>query len=107
MWSRALNLEMKSDGHDVQVTNLVIAKVVTPGANRTEKDLAFDTCMPDTMARASLHKLGAGHSSVVPWLPHALFLSVLDVTPVWVQDKIMSGLIKEQLVLNKAAGKQE
>jgi short-subunit dehydrogenase len=97
MWSRSLDVEMRTDGHDVKVTNLVVAKVVTRGAGRTEKDKGFDTCMPSDMASACLHKMGNGYSNVVPYLPHAMQVAVLQALPAWVQEMMIKALIKAEM----------
>ncbi|MCJ1240322.1 hypothetical protein MMC14_008323 [Varicellaria rhodocarpa] len=79
-FSRSLQAEMNSEGHDVEVLNVVVCKVTDCTHNNDEPSTFFGPNAND-FAKATLKRVGCGDVVLAGSFAHALQLVVLDLLP--------------------------
>ena len=85
-------MELKAEGHTIEVLHAEIAEVTTP--SNPGSSVAFKTDAA-TFASALVSRAGWNYSSVTPYAPHLMFTRVLAAMPEWMFAMSMSPMMKE------------
>ncbi len=64
--TKCLELELKLDGHDIELKSLTTGVVATASSGRSEKDVSFTMPSPRTFVKSALGKVGWGSSRITP-----------------------------------------
>lgn len=96
-FTRSLRAELRADGKDVDVMSQPVARVVTPGARKTERDLALDTVSPQAIVRASLNRVGCGYAVATPYWFHQVQLTFMSLLPERVGEWFVTGHVRKEM----------
>lgn len=91
-WSRSLALEMKIEGHDVQVMHVQVGMVSTANDPRP---LSLLVPSARQMACTTLDKVGSGQTEVFGYWPHELHSHMLTKMPGFVREPLLMRIVKD------------
>ena len=91
-WSRSLDLEMRAEGHDVEVIHVNVGEVSTAALQRPT---SFFVPSARRMAKDSLDKIGCGEPLVFGYWPHYLHYLAMSITPRWIAEWLVLRIAKE------------
>lgn len=97
--SKSLRMEMKAEGHDVDVLHLQVGMVATE--RETDRIPSFMTPSPRGFAKSALDVVGCGSDEVWPWWQHAIQFGLIDMMPGWIRERIFMGIIEKERAINK------
>jgi short-subunit dehydrogenase len=92
--AKCLQMEMKMQGHDIEMKSLTTGMVATASSGRYEKDISFVVPSTQTFARASLAKVGWGDTKVTPWIGHWLQFGLIKSLPTWLQEMMVIRMVR-------------
>ncbi|KAJ9616887.1 hypothetical protein H2200_000607 [Cladophialophora chaetospira] len=93
--AKALQLELKMNGHDVEVKSLTVGMVATASSGRHEKDISFTMPSPRDLARAALGKVGVGGVRITPYFGHWLQFGFMTSLPSWLSEMMIISLVRK------------
>ena len=93
-WSRSLGLELKAEGHDVEVIDLLVGMV---SSGSEPRDSTFFVPSSRRMAAAGLDKVGCGQYVVWGYWPHELQFRSFVALPTWIGERIFLGIAKDEM----------
>ncbi|ETI23876.1 hypothetical protein G647_05683 [Cladophialophora carrionii CBS 160.54] len=93
--TKCLKLEMKMQGHDIEMKSLTTGLVATASSGRYEKDVSFVMPSPRTFVRASLGKVGWGSPRITPWIGHWLQFGLISSLPTWLQETMVIRMVQK------------
>lgn len=92
-WSRSLSLEMKAEGRDIEVIDILVGEV---SSGSQPQDLSLFTPSSRRMAKDSLGKVGCGADVIWGYWPHHLqFGSILSL-PRAIMENMIKGMVLEE-----------
>jgi 17beta-estradiol 17-dehydrogenase / very-long-chain 3-oxoacyl-CoA reductase len=92
-WSRSLSLEMKAEGHAVEVMNILVGEV---SSGSQPQDLNLFCPSSRRMAKDSLDKVGCGKDVVWGHWPHHLQFGMIMSLPRVIMEKMILGMALEE-----------
>ncbi len=87
-----LRLENRIEGRDIEVLGIKVLGVT--GTDTIHEPPSVLIPDAETYARAIIKSIGCGYPIVTPWLPHAMFFSVLGLLPKGIRDLIFCRMIE-------------
>jgi 17beta-estradiol 17-dehydrogenase / very-long-chain 3-oxoacyl-CoA reductase len=94
-WSLSLDAELRLVvGVDLDIHSVLVGAVST---NNTQFAQSLWTPDTNTMARATLSKLGGGHVVCTPYWPHGLQMRFVEMFPAWVTSRMLMKSFEAQI----------
>ncbi|KAH8893089.1 NAD(P)-binding protein [Thozetella sp. PMI_491] len=91
-----LRLESLVEGYDIEVLSV---NLMSATGTATIKDpVSFMLPHADTFAKAVVRCIGCGYPNVMPYLPHAVFVWVLEAMPLWLRDRFLSKTVTDMRI---------
>ncbi|ETN41102.1 uncharacterized protein HMPREF1541_03037 [Cyphellophora europaea CBS 101466] len=104
-WSKSLAAEMTAEGHDqIDVRCELVGMCSTGGAKRPVTWLVPDA---RTYAKKSLSLVGAERRVVWGYWPHALQFAGIFPLPLWIKERAVTKVVREQIMAEDQASRQE
>ncbi|PSN69568.1 short chain dehydrogenase [Corynespora cassiicola Philippines] len=94
-WSRSLSLEVKGEGHNVEVMGILVGSV---SSGSQPAPITFFCPTSRCMARYSLDKVGCGKDVLWGYWPHHLEFGVIMSLPTAIMKKIILGYALEEKI---------
>lgn len=89
-FSTALNMEMRAEGHDVEVIGVIVGSVKSPG---NDIDEGFFVPSSRTMASSALDRVGCGRSQLWPYWRHRIQGFALE----WLPERLLQVVLIRRL----------
>lgn len=99
-FTKCLDLELRLNGHDIELKSLTTGMVATASSGRNEKDASFTMPTTRTFVKASLGKVGWGSPRITPYFGHWVQFGMFKKLPHWLQETLitrMSRKVQEQM----------
>ncbi|EXJ62262.1 hypothetical protein A1O7_02695 [Cladophialophora yegresii CBS 114405] len=95
--TKCLNVEMKMQGHDIEMKSLTTGMVATTQTGRSEKDVSFVVASTRAFVRATLAQVGWswGTPRITPYIGHWVQFGLITSLPTRLQDMIVISMVKK------------
>jgi len=91
-WSRGLGIELKAEGHNIEVLHAEIAEVTTPSNPGSGVPFKTDAA---TFAKALVSRAGWNHGSVTAYWQHLMLSRVFAAMPEWMFAMSMGSMMRQ------------
>jgi 17beta-estradiol 17-dehydrogenase / very-long-chain 3-oxoacyl-CoA reductase len=97
--SKSLRMEMKAEGHEVEVLHLQVGMVATE--RETDRVPGFMTPSARGFAKNALDVVGCRREEVWPWWQHAVQFGLIGAMPGWLREKVFMGIVEKERASTK------
>ncbi|KAK5175177.1 uncharacterized protein LTR77_000314 [Saxophila tyrrhenica] len=104
-WTKAINLEMKAEGHKVEVFHLLVGAVQS--GSEAHRKLTLFVPSSRRFAADSLHKVGSGRSVVTPYVGHAMQVALFNAFPQIIREKLFLNVVKDEVKAEREMFKKQ
>jgi len=96
---KSLRVEMKAEGHNVEVVHLQVGMVATE--RETDRKPGFMTPSPRDFAKNALDLVGCGRDEAWPHWPHAIQFGLIGIMPGWIRERVFLGIVAKERAMAK------